>query len=437
MFVYDVQSEVIMKNHLLFAFFFFLIVQECYAVKSEIVPFNHEQAAAAAQIKDPSEATRAYLDAVPAERRQKTKAYARGKYFLNVGDFLFSSILMVLLISTGLSVRFRNSAERMTRFRWLQNWIYWIQFLIVTTLITFPLTIYSSYYREKKYDLLTQTFSAWLWDQTIGLLVGLILGGILIMILYGVLRRAQRTWWLWGSAVMILFLILTIAIAPVFIMPLFNKFTPIKDAILRESILTMAHQHGIPANEVYEMDASKRTDRISAFVNGMLGTMRIVMFDNTLKRCTPEEIQMIMGHEMGHYVLNHVWKTVTFFGVVIVIGFLFLRSAFARILIRWPNTGVQSVSDIAGLPLLIMLLGVFLFVTSPITNTYIRGNELDADNFGLDASKYPDAAATTFLKLGEYRDLVPHPMIEVLLYDHPSGYTRILNAMKWKQSHNQ
>jgi STE24 endopeptidase len=426
-----------MKNLLLFAVFCFLIVQECYAVKSEIVPFDPEKAAAAAQVKDPNEATKAYLDAVPAERRQKTKLYARGKYILNVGDFLFSSILMVLLISTGLSVRFRNFAQRITRFRWLQNWIYWIQFLIVTTLISFPLTVYSSYYREKEFDLLTQSFSGWLSDQFKALILGCVFGGILIVILYGVLRRAQRTWWLWGSAVMIVFLILTIAIAPVFIMPLFNKFTPIKDPKLRESILTMAHQQGIPANEVYEMDASKRTDRISAFVNGMLGTMRIVMFDNTLKRCTPEEIQMIMGHEMGHYVLNHVWKGVAFFGVVILIGFLFLRTAFARILTRWPNIGVQSVSDIAGLPIFILLLGVFLFVTSPISNTYSRGVELDADNFGLDASKYPDAAATTFLKLGEYRDLVPHPMVEVLFYDHPSGYTRILNAMKWKQSHNR
>jgi STE24 endopeptidase len=167
----------------------------------------------------------------------------------------------------------------------------------------------------------------------------------------------------------------------------------------------------------------------------MLGTMRIVMFDTTLKRCTPQEIQMIMGHEMGHYVLNHVWKGVGFFAVVILAGFLFMRWAFVKILARWPNIGIESVSDVAGLPLLVLLLGVFLFITAPILNSYGRTIETDADNFGLNASKYPDAAATTFLKLGEYRDLEPHPVIEVLFFDHPSGRTRILNAMHWKQAH--
>jgi STE24 endopeptidase len=426
-----------MKNHLLLLLLIFTCVSQCYAAKSEIVPFDAQKATEAAKIQDPVAATNAYLDSVPAERRDKTKAYARGNYSLDVVDFLFSSIIMILLMSTGLSIRFRNTAQRMTKSRALQTAVYWIQFLLVITLISFPLTVFRSYYREKKYDLLTQSLSGWLFDQAIGLVLGLVLGAILLMVLYGVLRKAQRTWWIWGSVVMILFLILTIAIAPVFIMPLFNKFTPIQDASIREHILTMAHKEGIPANEVYEMDASKRTDRISAFVNGMLGTMRIVMFDNTLKRCTPEEIQMIMGHEMGHYVLNHVWKGVAFFGVLFTIGFLFLRWAFGKTLERWPNLGVESVADPAGLPLLALFLGIFLFATSPISNWYGRTAELEADNFGLNASQYPDAAATTFLKLGEYRDLDPKPIIEVLYYDHPSGRTRILNAMKWKQAHQR
>jgi STE24 endopeptidase len=342
---------------------------------------------------------------------------------------------MILLISTGLSVRFRNFARRITRSQVLQTLIYWLQFLITFTLVQFPLTLYRSYYREKAYGLLTQGLPHFLSDQAKGLLIGCILGGLLFIVLYGVLRRTPRTWWIWGSAVMIVFMIITVAIAPVFIMPLFNKFTPIQNTQIRESILNMAHEQGIPADEVYEMDASKRTDRVSAFVNGMLGTMRIVMFDNTLKRCTPEEIQMIMGHEMGHYVLNHVWKGVAFFGILILIGFLFVKWAFARVLQRWPNTGIEGVSDPAGLPLLFLLFSVFLFVTAPVINTYSRWAEDQADDFGLNASHQPDAAATTFLKLGEYRDLDPSPLIELLFFDHPSGQSRIRNAMEWKQAH--
>jgi Zn-dependent protease with chaperone function len=403
--------------------------------KSAIVPFDEAKARAASQIKDPAAATRAYLDSVPLERREKTKAYAHGNYVLDTVDFLITCVVMILLISTGISVRLRNLARRMTRFRPLQTLIYWIQFLVITTLVQFPFTLYKNYFREKQYGLLTQNFSGYMADQAKGLLLGCLLGGVLFMILYGVLRRAPKTWWIWGSVVTIVFLIFVVAIGPVFILPMFNKFTPIKNEEIREHILKMAHEQGISANEVYEMDASKRTDRVSAFVNGMLGTMRIVMFDNTLKRCTPEEIQMIMGHEMGHYVLNHVWKGVAFYTVVILLGFLFLRWAFDAVLRRWPNTGIEGVADPAGLPLLVLLLSAFLFFTSPITNTYSRWAEHEADNFGLNASHQPDAAATTFLKLGEYRDLTPSPIIEVLFFDHPSGESRIRNAMQWKATH--
>jgi STE24 endopeptidase len=166
----------------------------------------------------------------------------------------------------------------------------------------------------------------------------------------------------------------------------------------------------------------------------MLGTTRIVLFDTTIKRCSPAEIQMILGHEMAHYVLNHVWKGIGFLSLLIVLGFLLVRWAYARAMRRWPAMGVQGIADIAGLPLMALLLSVFLFVLAPVLNTWSRVFELDADNFGLMASREPDAAATTFLKLGEYRDLEPHPLVERLLYDHPSGRTRILNAMEWKRA---
>ena len=316
------------RGRLLFIFLILFVIfsQPLFAQKSSVVPFDLQKAEEASKIKEPVAATKAYLDSVPLERREKTKAYAHGNYFLDIVEFLFSSAILLWFVISGLSARFRNFAQRVTKNPSLQTAIYWFQFFVAITLIQFPLNIYSSYYREKKYDLLTQSFSHWLSDQAIGFLLGAFLGAVLLMALYTVLRKTPRTWWLWGSLVMILFLVVTIAIAPVFIMPLFNKFTPIKDSKLRENILKMAHEHGIHADEVYEMDASKRTDRVSAFVNGILGTTRIVMFDNTLKRCTPQEIQMILGHEMGHFVLNHVWKGVAYFSVLIILGLLFVRS---------------------------------------------------------------------------------------------------------------
>ena len=399
-------------------------------------PFDPQKTAAAAQIHDAEKATRAYLDAVPQERRQKTKSYAKGNYILNAVDFIYSSLVLIGLLALGISAKMRGVATSITRLKPLQTLLYWVQFLLLTSLFAFPLTLYRSYFREKAYGLLTQPFNDWMIDQFKGLALGIVLGGIFIMFLYGVLRKAPKYWWVWGSAVMILFIIIGIAISPVYIQPLFNKFTPVRNVEIRENILSMAREQGIPADEVYEMDASRRTDRISAYVAGVLGTMRIVMFDTTLKRCTPEEIQMIMGHEMGHYVLNHIWKHVAFYSVMILGGFLFARWGFSRTTQRWPNWKVEGVGDNAGLPLLILLLSLFLFITAPVTNTWIRIHEDQADDFGLEASREPDAAATTFLKLGEYRDLEPHPLVEALLYDHPSGRYRIRNAMEWKAARN-
>ncbi len=398
-------------------------------------PFDENKAQQAAQVSDPAEATRAYLDSVPVERKEKTRSYAHGNYVLDLSDFAYSSLVLIGLLAFGVSAKLRTIAQRMTRFRPLQTATYWIQFLVLTTLLGFPFTLYRSYFREKEYGLLTQAFGPWMIDQLKALALGCVFGAIFLMFLYGVLRRTPRTWWLWGSGVMIAFIILLIAIAPVYISPIFNKFTPVKNVEIRENILGMAKAQGIPADEVYEMDASKRTDRISAYVAGMLGTMRIVMFDNTLKRCTPQEIQMIMGHEMGHYVLNHVWKAVAFFSVLIVLGFLVVRWGFHRFTASRPSWQIQGVPDTAGFPLLILLLTAFLFITGPVTNTFSRTQEDQADDFGLNASRQPDAAATTFLKLGEYRELDPHPVIEFLLFDHPSGGYRIRNAMKWKQDH--
>lgn len=398
-------------------------------------PFDPAKAVEAARIEDPEAATHAFLDAVPAERRVRTKAYALGNYLLDLVDFAFSSLVSVALLGWGISARMRDRGRRLTRFRPLQTSAYWVQLLLVTTLVGFPVAVYRSYHREKAYGLLTQGFGDWMLDQAKGLGVGCVMGSLLLILLYGVLRRAPRTWWVWGAAVMVGFVILSVAIAPVFIAPIFNKFTPVHDEAIRKDILGMARAHGIPADDVYEMDASRRSERIGAYVSGMLGTTRVVMFDTTLKRCTPAEIRMIMAHEMGHYVLNHVWKGVSFLSLAIVVGFLFVRWGYVRSTARWPAMGVAGIDDVAGFPLLSLLLGAFFFVATPALNAWGRNLESQADDFGLMASQEPDAAATTFLKLGEYRDIEPHPVIELLLYDHPSGRSRIRNAMEWKKAH--
>lgn len=380
--------------------------------------------------------TEEYLAKVPPDKRARSDAYFEGGYWLQLWDFLYGLGVAVFILKLGWSARMRDLAERLVRFRPLQTWIYWTQYLVLAAVLTFPLTVYAGFFREHKYGLATQTFGPWLWDRAKGLGVGIVMGGILMMALYAVLRRAPRSWWVWGTVVAVLFLIFSIAIAPVYIAPLFNTYTKLEDPAVRDPILSLARANGIHANDVFQFDASQQTTRISANVSGFLGTERISLNDNLLNRCSQAEIEAVMGHEMGHYVLDHVGESILFFSLITFLGFAFLRWSFDRVLARrGARWGVRGVSDVAGLPLLSLLFSVFFFVLTPITNTHTRSNEYEADIFGLNASGQPDGFAEVALKLGEYRKLDPGPIEEWIFYDHPSGRTRILAAMRWKAEH--
>ena len=382
---------------------------------------------------DPVAATEAYLAKLSPEQRARSDAYFEGGYWLQLWGFLYGAAVAILLLATRLSAGMRDLAARFTRVRVLQTALYWLGYLVVTTVLSFPLTVYEGFIREHKYGLATQTFSPWLGDQAKALAIGAVLGAVALMAIYAVIRRAPRTWWLWGAGVSVVFMIFTIAIAPVFIEPVFNKYTPLTEKKVKDPILRLARANGIPATDVFVFDASRQTTRVSANVSGFLGTQRIALNDNLLKRCSLPEIESVMAHEMGHYVLNHVSKAALQFGLLIVVAFAFVRWAFDRVAARWGSRwGITGVADVAGLPLLVLLMSVFFFVVTPVTNTIIRTQEIEADIFGLNAARQPDGEAEVDLKLGEYRKLKPGPVEEFIFFDHPSGYNRILMAMQWK-----
>jgi len=382
---------------------------------------------------DPTEATKAWLNTVPADKRAKSDAYFEGGYWLQLWDFLLGAAIAIFLLQSRLSTRMRDWAARVSSWRGVQDLVYFILFLLIVSVIQFPLLVYEGYIREHKYGLATQTFGSWMQDQVLGLAVVAVLGGIAVMVLYWFVRRLGKNWWVWGAGVSIVLLAFTFLIAPVYIAPLFNTFKKLENPKIKDPILSLARANGIPVTEVYEVDASRQTTRVSAYVSGFLGSERIVLNDNLLNRCTPEEIQSVMGHEMGHYVLHHVYKDILFFGVLAIIGFAFLNRAMHWSLARWGDRwGIREITDVAALPLAALLFSLFFFVLTPVTNSWIRTQEYEADIFGIDAARQPDGEALVDLKLGDYRKLDPSPLEEMIFFDHPSGRTRITAAMRWK-----
>ena len=387
---------------------------------------------------DVDAATDAYLALMPASAKARSDAYFEGGYWLILWDFLVGAVIALLLLNLGWSSAMRNLAERITRWKWLQTFIYWVEYLLLTTVLGFPMAVYEGYFREWKYGLATQTFGPWMMDQVKGLGVGVVMGGILTVLLFGVVRKLPRTWWIWGAVVTMLFMVFAVMIGPVYLQPIFNKVTRLDDPKVTRPILAMAQANGIPAKDVWEIDASRQTTRMSANVSGFGSTMRITMNDNLLRRGSQEEIEAVMGHEMGHYVLNHIPKDIQFFLIVVVVAFAYLRWSLDWCLQRWgAKWGIRGVSDPAVLPLVVLLVSIFFFVLTPFMNTHVRTAEAEADMFGVNASRQPDGFAQAAIHLGEYRKMKPTPLEEWFFFDHPSGYNRIHRAMQWKAENLQ
>jgi len=378
-------------------------------------------------------ATNAYMAQIPADKTARSNAYFEGGYWLILWDFLYGVIVALILLNLRWSAKMRDLSERVTRFKPVHTFVYWLQYLVLTSVLIFPLTVYEGYFREHKYGLATQTFGPWLGDQLKALGVGLVLGGVLVVVLFGIVRRLPRTWWIWGSVVTILFTIFGVLIAPVYIVPIFNKVTRLDDPKVVDPILSMARANGIPAKDVYTMDASRQSTRMSANVSGFANTMRITLNDNLLRRGSPEEIQAVMGHEMGHYVMNHIYKFIMFNAIETVLFFALLYWGLGWSLQRWGEKWqIRSVGDTAVVPLVVLLALAYGFVTTPIDNTMIRTQEKEADMFGLNAARQPDGFAQAAIHLGEYRKMNPAPIEEFIFFDHPSGRNRIYAAMRWK-----
>jgi STE24 endopeptidase len=380
-------------------------------------------------------ATQAYMDRLSPDVVARANSYFEGGYWLQLWNFLLGLAISVALLSGRRSARVRDWAQRVGRKGLLRDAIYGGFFSVAGWLLSLPLTIYQSYFREHAYGMATQTFGPWFGEQLLALAVSTTVIALAVSMLYAVIRRTGERWWLWGMVTSVGLATLAFLVAPVWIDPLFNTYKPVENGEAKSAVLAMANADGVPADNVYEFDASRQTTRVSANVSGILGSAAVRLNDNLLRRTSMPEIRAVMGHELGHYVMNHVYKMLAEFALMFLVGFLFAKWAMDRLLARYGGQlGLKGVGDVASMPLLVAVLSLFMFLMTPITNTIIRTQEIEADRFGLNLAREPHGEAEVDLKLTEYRKPDPGPIEELVFFDHPSTRFRIHDAMRWREA---
>ena len=382
---------------------------------------------------DPVAATQTFMNRLQGEVRAKGDAYTEGGYWLMLWNLVYALVVMWFLLSSRISSRIRDFAERRAQLEHSQTVLYVLAFVPLVALLVFPLTFYEGFYRAHQYGLSNLSFPQWLVEKGLGLVAEMVVAVIIWTSACAILRRLPQTWWAWGTLTGGMFIVFLLMAVPVLIDPLFNTYKPLPAGPIRDDILSMARANGIPAENVYHYDGSRQTKLIGANVSGLFGTTRITLSDNLLNGATPAEIRAVVAHEMGHYVLNHGLKHAISFTLVLLGGLLFIKFSLAWVLTRFGGRfGVRGISDPAGIPLLFALALIYIFLATPVVYTIVRTAETEADLFGLNAAREPDGFAEVIFKSAEARKLEPGPVEEFMLFHHPSGYNRILAAMRWK-----
>jgi STE24 endopeptidase len=388
---------------------------------------------AAIQAFDPAAETARYLATLPPEVHAKATAYTQGGHWVLLWGTLVAVVVAWLVIRSGVLVKIRGGVERNKSRPWLAALAVFPVALLLEELLSLPWSIYADWYREKSYGLTSQPLGGWLGEWAIGAGLGVVVSVILLSIIYWLLRRAPKTWWIWASGVSAGALVLVLVLAPIFLLPLFNSYTPAPDGPVRDAIVEMAKANGVPSEKIFVYDGSKQSNRYTANVTGLFGSAQINISDTMFKAgADMSEIRAVVGHEMGHYARGHVLSRLAATALLLVIGFWAVDRLFPLAARLLGAKGVTGIADPAGLPVLMAVLSVLGLLATPAFNSITRLSEADADNYSLTVAGEPDGLAKALVQTVEYRAATPGQLEEILFYSHPSVSWRIRNAMNWK-----
>ncbi len=385
---------------------------------------------------DPAAATAAYLAELSPAQHALASAYTQGGHWLLLWGFLVSAVSAWIIVRLGVLQQISGALQKNRPHPWLAAFLCAVVFLLLDTLIELPWAAYSGWWRETQYHLTSQSFGGWLGDAAKSAAIGALLGGVFLMVVYAIIRASKQRWWLWASGFAAVAFLFLQVISPIFIEPLFNKFTPAPAGPVRDEVVAMAKANGVPSDKIYIYDGSKQSNRYTANVAGLFGTARVAMSDVMFKKGADlAQVRGVVGHEMGHYVHQHaLWLTLGLTLVaMITFGLGNLLFPFAARLLG--ASKLSGIADPAGLPVLVVVLGFVSLLMTPVQNTIIRAAESDADSYSLQHENEPDGLSRGLVKTIEYRAATPGKLEETIFYDHPSVGSRIRKAMDWKAAH--
>ena len=354
---------------------------------------------------------------------EKALAYYRSGNVIWLVEQILALLLPALILLTGFSGQLRTAASQVGRGHFYPTLVVYLAlFSLLMFLVQLPLDYYVSFAREHAYGLSTQKFSKWATDQLKGLGVGLIVGALVLWVPYWLLGRSPQRWWLWTGMLALPFYALTLVVVPLWIAPLFNKFGPMKDKALEAEVLATAQKAGVEGARVFEVNKSVDTAKVNAYVTGVGGSKRIVLWDTLIARLSPAQTRYVVGHELGHYVLGHVWTSVLLSTVLTLIGLFGAHRLSGFLLGHFGGRmGFHQLSDVASMPLLMLLLTMFSLVITPAALAFSRHHEHEADRFGLELTHDNRAAATAFVALQQQNLAVPRPSLfyKIFRASHP------------------
>ena len=376
-------------------------------------------------------ATARYIDSLGPAALQKAHDYTVGKEWMLFWSLLVAALVTWLIVRSG--VLDKVDSKLGEKRRNLRAFVVSLVFFLVSAILTLPWALYSDYFREKGYGRTSQPLADFLGQGALSAAISGLIGAVLMIGIYWLIRRTGKRWWLWSGALVAVSLAFIMLLAPVLIEPLFNKYEPVPQGQVRDAVVSMAERAGIPPEKVYMFNGSRQSNNFTANAGGVGSTARVAISDVAMKNASLDEVRAVTGHEIGHYVLKHTWMGLAFFSIAAVILFWIADRSFPRFARLFGSTA--SLGEPRGIPVLLFMVSVFSLVAGPFFNSFARMIETQADDYSLRTENRPDALSTALVKTAEYRYPRPTAIQEILFYDHPSVEARVRRAMEWKAAH--